>query len=163
MHKVVNVVTTGSVGDLGRIARALADAQPPFDIAAVGGGEAHVGNGEVGLISLLVRDDRDREGELLDMIAGVDLGGGRTPDSVNAHDPLYVTLPDVPGSLADCCERVGDVGRNIMSVLLLDLQSPRARIGLGFADVGDRDAAADALRGSYEIAIPGDHGDDLVG
>ena len=51
MHRVVNATTAGSVGDLGRIARRLAD--DGINIAAVGGGEGSARGGSVGHIAFL--------------------------------------------------------------------------------------------------------------
>jgi hypothetical protein len=154
MHKMVKVVTTGSVGDLGKIARALASANPSFDIAAVGGGEGHVGSGEVGIVTLLIRDDEGRESELLRTIRDTQLDDNRRVHSVDTHDSMVVELSDVPGSLADCCERVGNAGVNIMGVLLMDLDAPKARVGLGFETGGDRDTAVDAVKAFYTVLHP---------
>ena len=39
MHKIMKVVTIGSVGDLGLDRPSARERAPPYDIAAVGGGE----------------------------------------------------------------------------------------------------------------------------
>jgi hypothetical protein len=157
MHKVVKAVTTGSVGDLGRIAAALAAASPPFDIATIGGGEGTVGREEVGIISILVRNDEGREDELVELVRDVDLGSGRRFASVASHWALLVDLTDEPGSLADCAERIGNVGANILGVLLVGIRGPKARVAFGFGTEAERDDAAAALEGHWTVVDHHDH------
>ncbi len=156
-HKIVKMVTTGSVGDLGRIARALASANPPLDIATIGGGEGLVGNQEVGIISMAIRNDDGRDAEILDIVSNVDLGSGRRFESVEAHPALIVELNDEPGSLADCAERLGNEDINIMGVVLLDLHGAGAHVGFGFADDTEQDRARAALDGFFTIIDDHDH------
>lgn len=157
MHKVVKAVTTGSVGDLGRIASALAGANPPFDIATIGGGEGRVGRDEVGIISILVRNDENRESELVDLVSAIDLGSGRRFASVESHWALLVDLTDEPGSLADCAGRIGNAEANILGVLLVGIRGPKARVAFGFGTEQERDAAAEAIEGHWTVVDHHDH------
>ena len=125
MHKIVKAVTVGSVGDLGRIARALAD--NGYNIAAIGGGEGHARGSEVGIISLAIEDDDADDGQIADVIRGVDLGGGRRLEAVEEHPALIVELPNTPGQLAAVAEEIGSHDINIMGVLGGRPRSGRSR------------------------------------
>lgn len=157
MHRVVMALSTGSVGDLGRLARALANADPPFDIAAVGGGEAANDHREIGIITLLIRDDDGREQEILDIANEIDHGNGRHFALVASYPALIVELDDQPGSLATCAELIGGQDINIMGIALIDLHGSSAHVGMGFADESERERAAAALAGSFEVIDHHDH------
>lgn len=143
MHKIVKVATVGSVGDLGRISRALANGG--YNIAAVGGGEAPIDDHEVGIITLAIADDEDQDDEIVEVIQNVDLGGGRHPVSVEAHPALVLELENTPGRLADAAEEIGRQGHNIMGALLIDIFDPIAHVGLGFESEAIRNLAREAL------------------
>ena len=145
MHKVVKVVTTGSVGDLGRIARALADAHPPFDIAAVGGGEGVVGGDEVGIVTRsLIRNDDADDGEIVALMqrrrtrrkAGASRRRG-------APGPHRRTRPIRRVASPTAAEAIGGDDINIMGVMLIDMTSTaRPRRVRVRRTTTDRDAAA---------------------
>ena len=157
MHKIVKAVTVGSVGDLGRIARALAD--NGYNIAAIGGGEGHARGSEVGIISLAIEDDDADDGQIADVIRGVDLGGGRRLEAVEEHPALIVELPNMPGQLAAVAEEIGSHDINIMGVLLVDLHGATAHVGLGFDGPGARDDAKVALENAgFTVIEDHDHG-----
>ncbi len=156
MHKIVSAATVGSVGDLGRISRALAD--KGYNIAAVGGGEAPVHSREVGIISFAFHDDEGDNGDIVATIAAVDLGGGRKPVSVEEHPALVVELQDTVGELARAAEIIGGNGHNIMGVLLVDIFDGVAHVGLGFEGVGERDQVHQELEGEGFTVID-DHDD----
>ena len=164
-HKIVKTVVSGSVGDLGRIAGALAGASPPFDLAAVGGGEGFVGDGEVGIITFVIRDDEGREDEIVEIISNVDLGDHELL-GVELHPAMLVELKDEPGSLARAAEVIGDTEHNIMGVLLVDNHFGLAHVGFGFETDFARDEAKAALEADGFVIVPHedhDHHDDRSG
>lgn len=157
MHKVLSAASVGSVGDLARIARLLADRRVNID--AIGGGEAAVLGGTAGIVSMLVTsDDDDAElGSLLDALRELELDGGRTLADVRAYEALDVELDDRPGQLADAAGAVSDAGLNIMSVLSIDAHVNWAVVSMAFESVDDRETARQALqRAGFNVL--GKHG-----
>jgi hypothetical protein len=154
MHKVVKSVTVGSVGDLGRIARRLAD--HGYNINAVGGGEGSALDGTVGVISLLVTPDDD-EDALRELLQGMPLDGGRSLQDVAVHPALDVELVDEPGQLALVGELLGNAGINIMAVQSVDVHLDWAHVSVAFEDDAARDAAQDVLVGGGIRVLP-EHG-----
>jgi hypothetical protein len=154
MHKVVKAVTVGSVGDLGRIARRLADAG--YNINAVGGGEGSALSGEVGIISLLVTPDAN-EAEILELLHELPLDGGRTLEDVAVHHALDVELVDEPGQLATVGELLGGAEISILGVQSVDVHLDWAHVSLAFESEAVRDQAQDILVGGGIRVLP-EHG-----
>jgi hypothetical protein len=154
MHKVVSAVTVGSVGDLGRIARRLAD--NGYNINAVGGGEGSALGGSVGIISLLVTPDEDDQA-LLGLLQDMPLDGGRTLQDVVIHPALDVELVDEPGQLATVGEVLGEAGINIMAVQSVDVHLDWAHVSVAFESEAIRDQAQDILVGAGIRVLP-EHG-----
>ncbi len=157
MHKIVSAATVGSVGDLGRISRALADAG--YNIGAIGGGEAPALGREVGIISFAIEDDDGDTGQIVDLIRAVELGGGRRAVSVEEHPALMLELQDMPGQLADAAELIGSGDHNILGVLLIDMFDGVAHVGLSFEDEDERDVVKGVLVGAgFTVIEDHDHG-----
>jgi len=158
MHKVLSTVTRGSVGDLGRIAGDLAE--HGIDIEAIGGGESTVGAQTFGQINLLITQDDDANDQaVVDRLMALDLGGGRTPDSVRWFPDLHVELENRRGALAEASALMGNASPpiNIMSALLIDAHADWGVISLGFEDEATRDAAR-AVFESKGIPVLEPHG-----
>ena len=137
MHRVVNASTSGSVGDLGRIARALADED--FSIEAIGGGEGFARGGSVGHISLHLTPDEDADIErartILEAVELEDLGNGpRHLDQVATHPCLDIELDDRRGELAELAELLGGAKIDIMSCVTIDVHANWAIIAMAFED-----------------------------
>ena len=143
MHKVVSATTTGSVGDLGRIARRLAD--NGIDIRFIGGGEGALPSGSAGIVSMIVSPDEDEQG-IIDMLTDLELGGGRRLASVRLFWALDVELDDERGELAAVAATLGAADINIMSVISIDSRARRATVNLAFEDQSARDRARDVLK-----------------
>jgi hypothetical protein len=142
MHKVLNVLTSGSIGDLGKIAQALE--AKGVNIDAIGGGEGDLNGTPVGIISMLVTSD-EQDGALSELIANLDLdGNGHTVVSAVEHDALDLELDDTPGSLAAATSLLGNENINIMGTLTVDVHVGWGIVSLGFED-GVRDTARDLL------------------
>lgn len=163
MHRVVKATTQGSVGDLGRIARRLADNN--INIDAIGGGEGFARGGSVGVISLLVTPDEDRDdAAILGLLEGLDLGSGRTLTGVQIHPALDLELDDRPGELAVAAELLGDANINIVGVLSVDVHARWAIVSLAFENTGDWTSARDILReavddqGKKRFVVHEEHG-----
>jgi hypothetical protein len=156
-HKIMKAVSVGSVGDLGRIARALADAQPPYDIAAVGGGEGVAMGHEVGIVTFMIKNDDADNGEIVALMKGVDLDDNRHLESVEEHPALAVELTDSAGSLAAAAEALGGENINIMGVMVIDKTSTAAHVGFGFENDTERDRAKTALQGAGFTVIDDHH------
>jgi hypothetical protein len=154
MHSVANSVTVGSVGDLGRIARALQEAK--INIDAIGGGEAVARGGEVGIISMLLTPDHDQQ-KILDALVGLDLGGGRVLEGVTMLPAFDLELADEPGRLADAAEVIGAERINIAGIISVDVHSGWSIVSLAFASVADRNGARQALRNAG-FTVLGGHG-----
>jgi hypothetical protein len=152
MHRVVNASTSGSVGDLGRIARALAD--DGFNIEAIGGGEGFARGGSVGHISLHLTPDEDvdieRARNLLEGLDLADLGtGARRLDRVETHPCLDIELDDRRGELAELAELLGNAGINILSCVTIDVHANWAIVAMAFEE-GQVDAARALIEGVEE-------------
>jgi hypothetical protein len=158
MHKVLSTVTVGSVGDLGRVAGDLADRGA--DIEAIGGGEATVGGLTIGTINLLLREDDDADdAAVVDRILSLDLGGGRTPDSVRWYPCLHVELENARGALAQAAALMGNASPpiNIMAALLIDAHADWAVVAFAFED----DTVCDQAQTVFEtegIPVLEEHG-----
>lgn len=152
MHKVLSAASVGSVGDLARIARLLADREVNID--AIGGGEAAVLGGTAGIISMLIsRDDETAEeeaatlDEIVEELRALQLDGGRTLADVQAYEALDVELDDRPGQLADAAALISGQGINIMSVMSVDAHADWAVASLAFQSADARDQAREVLEG----------------
>jgi hypothetical protein len=149
MHRVVNALTVGSIGDLALIAGRLSEND--ININAIGGGEGPGPSGrDVGVISLLVSDANDPddetvEGRAVDVLAGLDLGNGRTLEHVVALEALDLVLTDAPGQLAAAAARLGDQGIDILGLVAVEVHVGQGIVSLGFADEATRDTARGAL------------------
>ena len=141
-HQVVKAAVRGSVGDLARITQALEDAD--INIVAIGGAETLNDPGHVGIIALLLEPDKDRIPDILEIIRGVDLDGGRKPENVEAFPDVHILLNDAPGQLRRAAEALA--GINIESVVSIDKQGNRARVSLGFKDDATLRQAIERLR-----------------
>jgi hypothetical protein len=152
MHQVLNCGTLGSIGDLGRIARALSD--NGYNIEAIGGGEALLDDSS-GIVTLLVTPDDNADVETLDtFLPGLELDSGRSLRSFRVHPDLHVELDDVPGELARAAEALGGANINIMSVLSIDAHAGWAIVCLGFEGDDDKDNAEGILRGEGFTVLP---------
>jgi hypothetical protein len=159
MHKIVSTVSVGSIGDLGRIARAFANGG--FDIRAVGGGEGLVRGTTLGrtdglstgLVSFLVEPDEDDQA-IIDLLEGLPLDNGRTLEGVKVHPALAVELSSDLGQLATVGELLGAAGINIMGALSVDVHLDWAVISLGFEDASVQDAAKEALENGGIRVLP---------
>jgi hypothetical protein len=164
MHQTVSCGTTGSVGDLGRIARRLAEAG--YTIKAVGGGESILRGGEVGIISLLVEVDvPDAQlNNIVDILTDLELNDGRTLTTVRIHPGFDVELDDTVGALADAAELLGedrggaDAPFNIMSTLSIDAHGGWAIVRFAFEDEPTRDRAASRVEGDARFRVMPEHG-----
>jgi hypothetical protein len=158
MHKVLSAVTVGSVGDLGRIAGDLAEHD--VDIEAIGGGEATVGGLTIGTINLMLTQDDDADdAAVVDRILSLDLGGGRTPDSVRWYPCLHVELENARGAMAQAAALMGDASPpiNIMAALLIDAHADWAVVAFAFEDGTVCDQAQTAFE-TAGIAVLEEHG-----
>jgi len=151
MHKVVNAMTVGSVGDLGRISGALAEAG--FNIVAVGGGEGHALGSSIGLVSLIIEDDEGHETEITTLLTNLALDNGRQLVEVAWYDALVAELKDEPGELARAGKILGDAGHNIMSVISIDSHRDSAHVAFAFLNDTARDEAARALEAEGIIVV----------
>ena len=142
MHKVVSVVTSGSPGDLGKIAQALKD--EGINIDAIGGGEGVLNGTPVGIISMLVTSD-EQNSAVGELIGALDLGPGHTLVSSAEHPALDLELDDSPGTLADATSLLGGQDIDIMGVISVDVHVGWGIVSLGFEDEGVRDTASDLL------------------
>ena len=148
MHRVVNASTSGSVGDLGRIARALAN--DGFNIEAIGGGEGFARNGSVGHISLHLTPDEDADIERArNLLADLGLDDTTSPrrlDRVASFPCLDIELDDRRGELAELAELLGSNDINIMSCVTIDVHANWAIVAMAFED-GQIDDARTLIEG----------------
>lgn len=144
MHKVVNALTIGSVGDLGKIAGALAEAG--FNVVAVGGGEGHALGSSIGLVSLIIEDDEGHEDDITGLLTNLVLDNGRQLVEVAWYDSLVAELQDQPGELARAGAILGNAGHNIMSVISIDTHRDMAHVAFAFESAATRDDAARVLK-----------------
>ncbi len=150
MHKVLKTVTSGSVGDLGKIALALEE--HGVNIDAIGGGEGDLNGVPVGIIVMLVTSDDDSQ-VASGIIRDVDLGNGHHVVESTEHDALDLQLDDSPGTLAAATSLLGNANPpiNIMGVISVDVHVGWGIVSLGFED-GVRDTARDLLvTGGYNV------------
>jgi hypothetical protein len=152
MHKVLSAASVGSVGDLARIARLLADRE--INIDAIGGGEAAVLGGTAGIISMLISRDDETAGqeeatleEVVEELRALQLDGGRSLGDVQAYEALDVELDDSPGQMADAAALISEAGINIMSVMSVDVHANWAAVSLSFESAAVRDEARQILEG----------------
>jgi hypothetical protein len=158
MHKVLSTVTVGSVGDLGRVAGDLAERG--VDIEAIGGGESTVGGMTIGQINLLLTQDDDADdAAVVDRLMALDLGGGRTPDSVRWYPCIHVELENRRGAMAEAAALMGNASPpiNIMGAPLIDAHADWAVVALAFEEDGVRDQAQSVFEANG-IAVLEQHG-----
>jgi hypothetical protein len=145
-HQVLKSTTVGSVGDLAKIAQALAGIN--VNIVAVGGGEGMHGAQEVGVIAMLVEPDDDAKMREIDQtLRTLVLDPGPPPRKIahlETHPSIHVELEDTPGQLQYAASNVA--GKNILSVISIDNRDGVAHVALGFSrsDVSAAQAALDA-------------------
>jgi hypothetical protein len=162
MHQTVKVGTVGSVGDLARISREFH--RRGFDIRAVGGAEANLRGGGVGVMSFLLEPDGQAlMGGLADELLGLDLGNGRTPTEVIIHPGFDLELTDEPGALAEATELLGveapdGPAINIMSALLVDVHNDWAIVSFSFEDDATVERAAQRFRDDGRFTVMEGHG-----
>jgi hypothetical protein len=162
MHQTVKFGTVGSVGDLARISREFH--RRGLDIRAVGGAEANLRGGGIGVMSFLLEpDDHDLGDSFIDEMLGLDLGNGRTPTEVIVHPGFDLELGDQPGALADATELLGREGPdgpaiNIMSALLVDVHNDWAIVSLSFEDAATVERAAQRFRDEGNFTVMEEHG-----
>jgi hypothetical protein len=164
MHQTVSCGTTGSVGDLGRIARRLSE--EGYNIRAIGGGESDLRGGEVGIISLLVEVDvPDPQIEkVVEILTDLPLNDGRTLTQVRIHPGFDLELDDSIGALADAADMLGedrgaaDAPLNIMSTLSIDAHGGWAIVRFAFEDHAARDRAASRFEGNDRFRVMPEHG-----
>lgn len=156
MHKVTSSVTVGSIGDLGHIAGALAGAG--YNIDAIGGGEALIDGKGVGVIAMLISpDEEEDEARIKEIIAGVQLDGGRTVQAVEIHPSFDLVLDDQPGQLAGAAGLIGSEGINIQGMVTIDVHSGWGVVALAFATETDRNTAQ-AVLVANDYTVLGEHG-----
>jgi hypothetical protein len=156
MHKVAKAATVGSVGDLGRIAQALADAD--FNIESIGGSEVVVDGRSMGAIVMLLSPDEDSdEPRILETLQNVDLGNGRRLVDVAVHPALDLRLANRKGELARAARVLGEQGIDIKGVVIANVRGAEADVSLAFEDAGVRDQARDLLTGETFDVLP-EHG-----
>lgn len=152
MHKVVKVLTSGSVGDLGKIAEALQLAGVNID--AIGGGEGDLNGTPVGIISMLVTSD-EQNGSVGEMITNLDLGNGHHVVQAVEHEALDLELSDRPGTLGTATNLLGNENIEIMGVLSVDVHDGWGIVSLAFIDEAVRDQARDLLtNGGFTVLEP---------
>ena len=158
MHKVTSIVTSGSPGDLGKIAQELARAD--INIDAIGGGEGDLNGTPVGIISMLVTSDEGQQ-DVGAIIQGLNLSDvpGETHFVVSAveHDALDLELDDSPGRLGVAASLLGNANPpiDIMGVLTVDVHVGKGIVSLGFKDEFERDRARDVLTtGQFTVLEP---------
>jgi hypothetical protein len=168
MHQTVQCSTSGSVGDLGLIARVVAE--NGFDIRAIGGGEAKLPDdgGEFGIVSFLVlpdeEDDLIRLADALENLRlddrAVDDPERRVLERPRILPGFDVELEHERGALAGVAELLGqtDGGINILSILLVDAHDGWAVASLAFDNETDRDKARDTLSNSDRVRVLPKHG-----
>jgi hypothetical protein len=145
MHRPLRVVSVGSVGDLGRIARRLAERG--FNIEAIGGGEGTARGGSVGVVSMLVTPDDDPSA-IVEALEGLELDGGRTLEDVQTYPAFDLELGNQPGQLAEAAELLGAHEINIMTILSIDVHNDWAVVCLAFEDDDAASEASERLRGA---------------
>jgi hypothetical protein len=149
MHRVASSVTVGSVGDLGRIARALAN--EGFNIDAIGGGEGVARGGSVGIVTMLVTPDDD-PAEIARILEGVELDGNRRLAGVRMYPAFDLELADQRGQLADAAELLGNANISIMGVLTVDVHRDWGIVSLAFEKPGDANQARQVLiQGGFTV------------
>jgi hypothetical protein len=134
MHKQVAsmLAAGGSPGQLAKYTRLLAE--KGLNIRSIGGAEWH----HRGAVGTLVDNDL-ADDELEALVKELDDEGF---PSIVIHAAEAV-LPDTPGSLADACERIGDL--NIATILVVDTHGGNGLVTFGFATAEEAAAALDRL------------------
>jgi hypothetical protein len=164
MHQTVKVGTEGSIGDLARITAELVERG--FDIRAVGGAEANLRGGGVGVMSFLLEpDDPDRLKELRAalLVLPLDDAQTRTPRQVEILPGFDLEMSDQRGSLAEAAKILGnefngDPPINIMSALLVDVHGDWGIVSLSFEDEATRERAASRFQGNDGFRVMPEHG-----
>lgn len=97
-HQVVKASVFGSVGDLAKITGVVKDLQ--LNILAIGGGEAVTGDGEVGVISMIIEPDGEaKTAELVDALQTLELDNGRRLANVEVLRNIHIALTNEIGEL----------------------------------------------------------------
>jgi hypothetical protein len=134
------------LADLGTI---LSQADPPFNIRAIGGGEGPNG---VGVFAVALDDDAgDRDDQLRDLATANNL-------ELRDVDGLTFELNDEPGTLGVAAAVLQAATINIESILVVGSHGDKPIILLG-VPVGSRGDARTALEGAGYFVYPDSHFD----
>ena len=133
-HQVVKASVFGSVGDLAKITGVVKDLQ--LNILAIGGGEAVTGDGEVGVISMIIEPDGEaKTAELVDALQTLELDNGRRLANVEVLRNIHIALTNEIGELNRAVTAIGD--RNIRAIVSLGDFLGESHVGLGFAQADE--------------------------
>jgi hypothetical protein len=140
MHKQVAsmLAAGGSPGQLAKYTRLLAE--KGLNIRSIGGAEWD----HHGAVGTLIDNDL-ADDELEELVR--DLASEGFPSRVIFA--AEAVLPDTPGSLADACDRIGDL--NIATILVVDTHGGNGLVTFGFETADEAETALDRL-GDFAVA-----------
>jgi hypothetical protein len=140
MHKQVAsmLAVGGSPGQLAKYTRLLAE--KGLNIRSIGGAEWN----HHGAVGTLV--DNDLADDELEVLVKELEGEGFPSIVIHAAEAV---LPDVPGALADACDRLADL--NIATILVVDTHGGNGLVTFGFATADEAETALDLLG---DLAVP---------
>jgi hypothetical protein len=140
MHKQVAsmLAAGGSPGQLAKYTRLLAE--KGLNIRSIGGAEWD----HHGAVGTLV--DNDLADDELETLVKELEGEGFPSIVIHAAEAV---LPDVPGALADACDRLADL--NIATILVVDTHGGNGLVTFGFATADEAETALDLLG---DLAVP---------
>ena len=147
-HQVTKAEVRGSAGDLAKITGVVKSLG--INILAIGGGEAPLDDGEVGVISMILEPDEDLT-ELQEQLNDLDLGGGRHLADLEVIPNVHIALANEVGELNRALVAIGDL--NIRAIVSLGDFLGESHVALGFAS-GDDATAVSRLKAAGIKIIP---------
>ena len=150
MHKppLLHLRSRDNSKHLAELGAALSEADPPFNIRAIGGGEGPDGTGVFAIA--LDDDSEDRDAELREIVEGID------GVSLVDVDGVTIELDDKPGALGLAAGVLQAADINIESILGIGSHGDRPIVLLG-VQTGSGEAAREALEAAGYFVYPHEH------
>ena len=153
-HQVIKASAFGSIGDLAKITGVVKELE--LNILAIGGGEAVIQTGEVGVIAMLIEpDDEGTTATLVDALRNLVLDDAtdRHLADVEVLPNIHIELSNDIGELNRAAVAIDDI--NIRAIVFLGDLLGESHVALGFAE-GDVDEAERRLKDAEIKIVPHD-------
>jgi hypothetical protein len=148
-HVVSKLTSVGSMGDLARITAKVEELG--LNIIAIGGGEGITGNGEVGVVAMLLDHDEDID-NVAETLRNLPLDDNRRLADVELAEHVHIIVLDHPGALAAVASALA--GINIRTLISMGSIIGRTHVSLGFRQADEANAREALANVEGVIVVP---------